>query len=212
MRNRLWTAVVLVAAVTPATAQTPGTHQVSMKYTYYVCVKPTKEPPCFAWDEASKKNCSDCEQWEEKTMTHVAQLKLRGDAYAYVDGPPRANTMANDASLQLFHVGLPKVDGATVTASTLYKNADELGWVEVGEHSPKTGAIAVWPGVTGVVVADTSGGSQDLSKVQVLYPSDLRKGELVVRPASDLTKDAAPRFVVPEAALNEMKANVKPKR
>jgi hypothetical protein len=178
---------------------------------YFVCDKPT-EVKCKCEREEEKKTCPKCEEWVKEERTFNAAIKLNKEAYSYETGPPRANQFVNDVAKQIYGQGLPKDNGHTVTFGELYKDPQKYGWTEVPADKPKTGSLAVWPSMGGVVVSDTSQTPQnpaasqtsqnDLGAVEVLYPSDKKDGQLNRADAKFLDTDAKPKYVIPPHAAD----------
>lgn len=163
---------------------------------------------CVATTDAEKAQCEDtmggCGQW----VTISVPFSVAPDAFSYERSPlgGRANYFVDEVAKQVYGAGMPThQDGTLFTTGELYADPVAHGWRVLGEDESYRNAIALWPGVAGVVVADVpdARGAERLRKVDVLYSSHRLEGRLRVLPASSVDKENTPKFVVPTPAPEE---------
>jgi len=124
-------------------------------------------------------------------------LTYSADDDSYKD---KANYFLDDVSKKIYGSSLPWTGSEhPVPTSELYKNYLKLGYALLPDNVNNTGALALWPGVGGVVVDDSE------AVVRVLYPSASRDGKLNVLYARFMSKEYEPRYLVPSAALKSAK-------
>ena len=187
----------LIFAILAALMSPPARAQT----TYYKCSQGNAFG-CVATSEDGKHGCENrmgqCGKWiEVKTSFSIAP-----NAFAYENSPlgARANHFIDEVSRQIYGQGLPRYkDDTLFTTSELYEDPAEHGWRVLDEDESYLNAIALWPGVAGVVVVDSPQlrGEARIRKVDVLYPSHRINGHLRILSAWSIDKKNAPKFIVP---------------
>ena len=167
---------------------------------------------CMLTTNAAAQQDCDCARWPwepPRGCNEVCRLAVVSalDSYTYVQSTefPRANFMASAAAEEIYGQGFPVTEfGLPVPSSTLYDDPERFGWTDVSSLASKEGAIAVWPTMSGLVVGDDTGDSADGQEtIEILYPSHMRDGELVIGDSEWLGEGATPRFLVPTSALED---------
>ena len=193
---------LIFAAVCISVPATLATTSALADTTYFKCSQGNAFG-CVATTGSEKKTCEDgmgqCGKWVEvKTSFSVAP-----DAFAYDMSPlcARANHFVDEVVQQVYGQGLPRhKDDTLFTTSELYINPEAHGWRVLGEDESRVNAVAIWPGVAGVVVVDdpTLRGEARIRKVDVLYPSHRINGHLRILSAWSIDKTNPPKFIVPK--------------
>lgn len=178
-------------------AQEFATADLAFSLTYYECVDPSQEPPCVcAAAEDKGESCPGCNLWEERHTSISKFASFDAGAYSYSTGLPRANEFVSDVTISVYGTVYPKTGyDYPITTSDLYDNYRTYGWVELEADADKTGSIAVWHGLAGLVVGETG------NQVEVLYPSDYRYGTLHVGGASFIAAGEEPRYILPKSFI-----------
>lgn len=195
---------LIFAAVCLAISATFAAPSAQAETTYFKCSQGNAFG-CVATTEIEKTTCEDgmgqCGKWVEvKTSFSVAP-----DAFAYDKSPigARANHFVDEVVRQVYGQGLPRhKDNMLFTTSELYIDPEAHGWRVLGEGESFINAVALWPGVAGVVVVDDPAlrGEARIRKVDVLYPSHRINGHLRILSAWSIDKTNPPKFIVPKPA------------
>ncbi len=183
-----------LAATHPAAAEAIGA-SLPMQFEVYVCTQPESATPCWAFTESElSQRCPQCQSNQKQTIRCKKDIYL--DRETFVLLPLPAHRFADQAAQKLYGIGLPTAkNGATLPTTDLYENHERYGWVEVKDSRFYNGAIAVWPGLAGVIVS-TEG------FIQILYPSHKQDGQLRIINIQYLRNGEEPKYLVPKAFIN----------
>ena len=195
-----------LAATHPAAAEAISA-SLPMQFEVYVCTQPESATPCWAFTESElSQRCPQCQSNKKRTIRCKKQIAIDKDSFAYMVGGSqlRAHQFADRAAKELYGIGLPTAEnGAPLPTTDLYENHERYGWVEVEDSRFYNGAIAVWPGLAGVIVS-----TED--SIQILYPSHKRDGQLRIINIQYLRNGEEPKYLVPKAFIEgEIKKSAK---